>query len=263
MAREDKIYPLEFQEFSENVKILFEDTIDLKKEFEKDISDIPKYAIGSYFWFIPDNSNMTIADTSDNIHELTSFEKEEWKNHYPNFLEHVMHPEDFIYFLGGVEFMISYLENIEINERQHFRFNIYARINNKNNEYRWMVIQFPKIIYNKEGKAFSSLIVVSDLSNFDIINQPVMSLIDSSNKRKPFQQIFLEKGNDRINCVNITKRECEILALMISGKNSPQIAEKLFISYHTVENHKRNLRQKTNCKTSAELIYTVLKNNLL
>lgn len=50
---------------------------------------------------------------------------------------------------------------------------------------------------------------------------------------------------------------------MISGYNTPQIAEKLFISYNTVENHKRNLRQKTNCKTSTELVYYVLKNSLI
>lgn len=66
-----------------------------------------------------------------------------------------------------------------------------------------------------------------------------------------------------INKANITKREREILALMINGKTSPEIAETLFISYHTVENHKKNLRVKTETKTSVELIYYVLHNNIL
>ena len=263
MKKDDKIYPVEFQDFSENVKISFKGEIDFKKEFEKDILEIPKYAIGSYFWFIPDNSKSTIVDSSNNIHELTPFEKDEWKNYYPNFLQQIMHSEDFIYFLGGIEFMLNFLNDFPIAERKNYRFNIYARIRNKSNEYRWMIIQFPRMIYNHQGKVHSGLIVVSDLSNFDIVNQPVMSLIDSTNIRKPFQRAFLEKDNNKINCVNITKREREIVSLMISGNNSPQIAEKLFISYNTVENHKRNLRQKTNCKTSAELVYIILKNNLL
>jgi len=263
MKNEEKIHPVGYQDFSKHLKISFDDSIDFRKEFEKDILEIPKYAIGSYFWFIPDNSKMSIVDSSDNIHQLTSFEKDEWKKYYPNFLERVTHPEDFFYFLGGVEFMIYYLQNIPVQDRQNFRFNIYVRIKNKIDKYRWMVIQFPRIIYNNEGKALSSLIVISDLSNFDIVNQPVMSLIDSSNNRKPFQLAFLEKDSQKVNCASITKREQEILSLMITGENSPQIAEKLFISYHTVENHKRNLRKKTNCKTSTELIYHVLKNNLL
>lgn len=262
MKNSTEIKPIDFQEFSKNVISTTTATVDYKKEFANDILSIPKYAIGSYFWFIPDNSNVTIIDSSDNIHELTSFKKDEWKKYYPEFLSPIMHPEDWPYFLGGVEFMLKYLEKIVSSERQHYRFNIYVRIKNKNHKYRWMVIQFPRIIYNNEGKGLSSLIVVSDLSHFNIVNQPVMSLIDTTNIRKPFHKAFIEKAQQAMNRVNITAREREILSLMIKGENSPQIAEKLFISYSTVENHKRNLRQKTGCKTSVELIYFVLKNNL-
>lgn len=263
MKGEEKIYPLGFDEFSENIKVAFNEKVDYKKVFEKDILEIPKYAIGSYFWFIPDNANLTIVDVSDNLHELTSYEKDEWKKYSPEFLSPIMHPDDWIYFMGGVDFMLKYLEKITPLERKNYRFNIYARLKNSNNDYRWMVIQFPRILYNEVGKGLSSLIVVSDLSNFDIVNQPVMSLIDTTNVRKPFQRAFIEKDSEKIYCSHITKREREILSLMIVGNNSPQIAEKLFISYHTVENHKRNLRKKTQCKTSAELVYFVLKNNLI
>lgn len=263
MKKDDQVLPLSFKEFSKKIKICSSAQVDLKKVFEQDILDIPKYAIGTYFWFIPDNSNVSIVDSSDNIHDLTSFEKDEWKKYYPDFLSKVMHPEDWNYFLGGVGFMIKYLEKLPEAERKNYRFNIYSRIKNKQHEYRWMVVQFPKIIYNPQGKAFSSLIVVSDLSHFEIINKPIMSLIDTSNAKKPFYKAIIKKSNNRSNCAQITKREREILSLMIKGENSPQIAEKLFISYSTVENHKRNLRQKTNCKTAAELVYYVLTNNLI
>ncbi len=263
MKKEKQIVPINFEEFSKKLMVSSIGEINFKKAFEQDIVDIPKYAIGTYFWFIPDNSKMVIVDSSDNIHKLTSFEKDEWKKYYPEFLSLITHPEDWVYFLGGVAYMVKYLNKIDINERKNYRFNFYARIKNKNHEYRWMAIQFPRIIYNHEGKALSSLVVVSDLSCFNIVNQPVMSLIDTSNVRKPFYKAFIEKDQKTLNCANITKREREILSLMIKGENSPQIADKLFISYHTVENHKRNLRQKTNCKTAAELVYFVLTNNLI
>ena len=50
---------------------------------------------------------------------------------------------------------------------------------------------------------------------------------------------------------------------MIRGFNTPQISQQLFISYYTVENHKRNLRKKTQTKTSSELIAFIIKYNLL
>ena len=42
-----------------------------------------------------------------------------------------------------------------------------------------------------------------------------------------------------------------------------KIAKELNISYSTVENHKRNLRRKTNTKTSVELVHFMMNNNLL
>ena len=265
MSEHSEIQPIGYDAFSNSLKAVNKKTIDLGKTFEKEIENISKYAIGPYFWFIPDNSNMTIFRTSDNIHELTSFKKNEWKKYEPEFLSPIMHAEDWIYFLGGVKYMLAFLQNLPVVERKNYRFNIYARIKNVKSEYRWMVIQFPKIIYNKEGKGLSSLIVVSDLSHFSIVNQPVMTMIDTTNSRKPFYKAIVEKNETEtsINKANITKREREILALMINGNTSPQIAEKLFISYHTVENHKKNLRVKTDSKTSAELIYYVLHHNIL
>lgn len=263
MKNDYEIQPLHYEEFSESLKVSRERKRDYKKVFNRDIQNIPKYAIGPYFWFIPDNSNMTIFQTSDNLHELTSYKKNEWKKYEPEFLSPIMHPEDWIYFLGGVNYMLGFLHNVPVAERKNYRFNIYARIKNTKSEYRWMVIQFPKIIYNKEGRGLSSLIVVSDLSHFSIVNQPVMSMIDTTNSRKPFYRAIVEKEEIAVNKANITKREREILALMIKGKNSPEIAEMLFISYHTVENHKKNLRLKTESKTSAELIYYVLHHNIL
>ncbi|KIA88694.1 response regulator transcription factor [Kaistella jeonii] len=265
MNKDSEIKPIDYETFSTSLKVENKKKMDLEKIFRRDIENISKYAIGPYFWFIPDNSNMTIFQTSDNIHELTNYKKNEWKKYEPEFLSPIMHPEDWIYFLGGVKYMLGFLQNLPVAERKNYRFNIYARIKNVKGEYRWMVIQFPKIIYNAEGNGLSSLIVVSDLSHFSIVNQPVMTLIDTTNSRKPFYKAIVDKDepSTSINRANITKREREILALMINGKNSPEIAEELFISYHTVENHKKNLRVKTGSKTSVELIYYVLHRNIL
>lgn len=42
----------------------------------------------------------------------------------------------------------------------------------------------------------------------------------------------------------ITRREKEILALIAEGLTSSQIADKLFISIHTVDSHRKNLMEK-------------------
>ena len=51
----------------------------------------------------------------------------------------------------------------------------------------------------------------------------------------------------------ITTREAEVLYLVCQGKSSRQIAELLFISIKTVENHRYNLLRKTSSKNQLEL----------
>ena len=58
---------------------------------------------------------------------------------------------------------------------------------------------------------------------------------------------------------DISKREQEILKLILDGKNNKEIEEALFISYHTVKNHVYNLYQKLGIKTRYELIHYITR----
>ena len=119
-------------------------------------------------------------------------------------------------------------------------------------------------MFNTLGQIISTLILTTDLSHLDLELKCMMTLIDPSNKKFNFYSASLEsKTFLELDLPKISKREHEILLLMTKGMNSPEIAKQLFISYHTVENHKRNLRKKTNSKTSAELIHYVWNNNLI
>ena len=53
---------------------------------------------------------------------------------------------------------------------------------------------------------------------------------------------------------HITDREAEILNLTSFELTSKEIASSLFISIHTVESHKRNLKIKLKAKNTAGLI---------
>lgn len=52
----------------------------------------------------------------------------------------------------------------------------------------------------------------------------------------------------------LTKREKEIIKLIVSGYNSRYISDSLFISLHTVNNHRKNIMNKLNFKGLIELI---------
>jgi DNA-binding NarL/FixJ family response regulator len=63
--------------------------------------------------------------------------------------------------------------------------------------------------------------------------------------------------------IKLTKRELEVIKLIMKGYTSNQIAEGLFISNRTVDTHRANIMQKLDVKNSIELINKVTEENLL
>ena len=56
----------------------------------------------------------------------------------------------------------------------------------------------------------------------------------------------------------LTKREIEVLQLLSKGTKNSFIAQKLFISPHTVEVHKSNIVKKLNLKNAELFCYAAL-----
>lgn len=61
----------------------------------------------------------------------------------------------------------------------------------------------------------------------------------------------------------LTRREKEILQLLNDGLTGPQIAKQLFVSYYTVETHRKNLMQKFNASNSQLLLKLARQNKLI
>jgi len=53
---------------------------------------------------------------------------------------------------------------------------------------------------------------------------------------------------------DLSEREMEVLMLITQGKSTKDIADKLFLSTHTVYTHRKNILKKLSCKSAAELI---------
>jgi len=68
-------------------------------------------------------------------------------------------------------------------------------------------------------------------------------------KKAPFQEL--------------TKREKEILQLVVKGYTSKKMAEKLNLSQRTVDHHRSNLLRKFNRKNSVDLVNYAVRNGLV
>lgn len=65
------------------------------------------------------------------------------------------------------------------------------------------------------------------------------------------------------NITELSSREKEILVLIAQEYNTAEIAEKTFISFNTVNTHRRNLLSKLNAKNTAGLVKYAVENGLV
>jgi len=61
----------------------------------------------------------------------------------------------------------------------------------------------------------------------------------------------------------LTPREKEILQLLVDGFTMREIADKLFVSYHTIDTHQKNIYVKLHVHSRSGAVAKALKENLL
>jgi DNA-binding NarL/FixJ family response regulator len=92
----------------------------------------------------------------------------------------------------------------------------------------------------------------------EYLNEDMTRVMQKSHSIKsPMSSDFKKSFN------TLTKREREIVSLVVEGLTNQEIADKLFVNIRTVETHKTNILQKLQLKSSVDLVKFAIKNNLL
>jgi len=72
-------------------------------------------------------------------------------------------------------------------------------------------------------------------------------------------------GVDEYSCegLNISEREVEIITLIAEGLSNKEVADKLFLSTHTVITHRKNIMSKLGVNNTAGLVLFAVRENLV
>ena len=70
---------------------------------------------------------------------------------------------------------------------------------------------------------------------------------------------------DGLSCeaIHLSSRELEVIGLIAEGYTNSQIAEKLFLSSHTVTTHRKNIMQKIGVNNTAAIVMYAVKTGLV
>jgi two-component system response regulator NreC len=73
----------------------------------------------------------------------------------------------------------------------------------------------------------------------------------------------VEAGEDQASFHGLTEREREVLQLIAEGKTTPEIAQALHLSPHTVQTHREHIMEKLNLHRKADLIKYAIRSGLV
>lgn len=179
------------------------------------------------------------------------------------------------------EIIYEGLSNIFLKSGQYFNIfkaNSYDELENLvDKEAPDSVIINPSQIQNRE-KEFSLLKKNSPNTSwvalvYNFFDQQVLSSFDTSihitDQPGKIVDIVTRLSDSTVQNVDdddheqLSEREIEVLKLIVAGLSNKEIAEKLFISIHTVVSHRKNISQKTGIKSQAGLTIYAISNKII
>lgn len=117
------------------------------------------------------------------------------------------------------------------------------------------------VVKHDQNSIITTMGIHTDISHLKTSNKSTLSFIGLQNEPSFYNVEVKEIYTPSV--IQMTKREKEIIQLIMKGMSTKQISELLVISNLTVSTHRRNILKKTNTKTSLELQNKVINDGLL
>lgn len=149
------------------------------------------------------------------------FNTDDSRNYMPRFFSMLEenHPEN----------VFSYFQQVKARDEQ---------------EWGWYVTSTKVLMCDDDGNPYLIISAAHPAEELKGITYKIERLLDEN---RMMHEQFAKYAQ-------LTKREKEIIVLLVAGNSSATIAEKLFISFSTVEQHRKNIKNKLSLKTLPQLV---------
>ncbi len=170
-----------------------------------------------------------------------------------NWFRRRFHPEDYVINLAGMKAR-EFLLHQPVENRKNFKLIHDFRMRNDENRWIRLIVQDYILELDKKGNIWLNM-KLFDMSPIQDLTQPGRSMFCS---KLTGEVIFSMEGKREIpEC--ISKREKQVLSLIADGLRSKEIAERLFISTNTVNNHRKSILEKLKVSNSSEAVRQAMK----
>src|SRR5690606_17689934 len=150
-----------------------------------------------------------------------------------------IHPDDMPIFLNNEVAVGKFFATLTNDQIPRYKIRYDYRIRNSKGHYVRILQQAMTVLYDDDNNVLMTLVVHTDISHLKRDNKSVLSFIGMDGEPS-YYDVDVDQAYP-VSANLFTKRELEILHLILKGEQSAGIAKKLHISTHTVNTHRKNI----------------------
>jgi DNA-binding CsgD family transcriptional regulator len=213
------------------------------------------FLIGESYYFIINHHSLTLEFVSKEVEDVMGYHPSEMDI---LFMNGKLHPDDRSWFLSIGKSVIDFFSHLAIDKLMKYKVRYDIRFRKKNGDYARILYQGILLEHDENGGFLRTLSVHTDITYLKQEGKPVLSFIgmdgEPSYRDVASNNIFIESKEE------LTRRETQILKLLMEGKLSKEISSILKISKQTVDTHRKNMLHKKNLGNTGELIGKAIRN---
>jgi DNA-binding CsgD family transcriptional regulator len=179
----------------------------------------------------------------------------------PEYFYQQMHPQDLPVVLDTVTRCLRFLYNLASGDRKDYKLSFDFRIRRADGRYIRLLQQVVVLETDRRGNIWL-ILAINDLIPDGSLEEPARRHL--RNLRDGKYYLFIPEGEtgtrDR---PELSRREIEVLGLVAVGLASREIADRLFISVATVNNHRQRILEKMRVRNSSEAVRYALELGIL
>jgi len=199
-----------------------------------------------------DYRKLSLSFFAGNVEELTGYPGSMFRAEGMETFCTMTHPDDRAELFRFQKIVFDSFHQLTLAEKHTFEFSYTTRwVHRKTNKISWVLGKIRPYLIDSAGNFAVDLHIIMQLHT-----APKATGYDwnYSYQKEDGARIFVSKNSPNSRVVSLTKKEKEIVKLILEGKESKEIAEDLNISINTVATHRKNILKKLKARNVGEMI---------
>ena len=206
-----------------------------------------------HFYCLVNYREMKISHVKGELEQMMGYSKEMAENNTSEFAISFLHPDDRGKVLELTAYFHAFVAQQPTETRKNYKASMDFRVKRADGKYIRLMEQTGILEVNEAGHIMLVVKFYTEITHLKKENKVQLTLLhneqiveDAITVDAPEE---IKKSED-----TLSKREKQILQLIAKGNSARAIADTLFISEHTVKNHRKNILKKLKLKNSHQLI---------